>query len=173
MARARSTAAVLPALLPGLLVVVLGFEAGGFYPDTWAPLALLLAVALAVRVSIAERPFAGVSAWSGVAAGALALLGAWMLLSASWSDAPGRAVIEFVRLLLTCWCCWSAPRWPRARSGWRGGSAAWRWRSRRSASPGWCRGCAPTCSARRACRPRGWTSRSPTGTGWASSPPSA
>ena len=64
MARARSTAAVLPALLPGLLVVVLGFEAGGFYPDTWAPLALLLAVALAVRVSVAARPLAGVSARS-------------------------------------------------------------------------------------------------------------
>jgi len=30
MARARSAAPVLPALLPGLLVLLLGFQAGGF-----------------------------------------------------------------------------------------------------------------------------------------------
>src|SRR5215211_1119278 len=100
MARARSALSVLPALLPGLLVAVLGFQAGGFFPDAWAPVALALAVALALRLATAERPLAGVSGWSGVAIGALALLGVWVLLSASWSDAPGRAVIEFVRLLL-------------------------------------------------------------------------
>ena len=91
---------MLPALLPGLLVVVLGFQAGGFYPDGWAPIALVLAVALAVRLATVERPFAGISGWSGVALAALALLGVWVLLSASWSDAPGRAMVEFVRLLL-------------------------------------------------------------------------
>jgi O-Antigen ligase len=100
MARARSAAAVLPALLPGLVLLLLGFQAGGFFPDAWAPLTLVLAVALALRVATVERPFAGVSVWSGVALGALALLGVWMLASASWSDAPGRATVEFVRLLL-------------------------------------------------------------------------
>jgi hypothetical protein len=100
MARARSAAAVLPALLPGLLVALLGFQAGGFFPDAWAPVALVLALALALRMAIVERPFAGISGWSGVALAALALLGVWVLLSASWSDAPGRATIEFARLLL-------------------------------------------------------------------------
>ena len=91
---------MLPALLPGLLVLLLGFQAGGFFPDAWAPVAAVLAVVLAVRVAALERPFAGLSAWSGVALGALALLGVWMLVSASWSDAPGRATIEFTRVLL-------------------------------------------------------------------------
>jgi len=100
MARVRSAAAVLPALLPGLLVAVLGFQAGGFFPDAWAPVTLVLALALALRLVTVERPFGGVSGWSGVALAALALLGVWVLLSASWSDAPGRAVIEFARLLL-------------------------------------------------------------------------
>jgi O-antigen ligase len=100
MARARSAAAVLPALLPGLLVAVLGFQAGGFFPDAWAPVALVLAVALALRLATVERPFAGISGWTGAALAALAVLGVWVLLSASWSDAPGRAMIEFVRLLL-------------------------------------------------------------------------
>src|SRR5687767_14530927 len=100
MARARSASAVLGALLPGLLVVVLGFQAGGFFPGAWAPVALVLAVALALRFATVERPLAGMSAWSTVALAALALLGVWMLVSASWSDAPGRATLEFTRLLL-------------------------------------------------------------------------
>jgi hypothetical protein len=100
MARARSAAAVLGALLPGLLVLLLGFQAGGFFPDAWAPLTAVLAVALAVRIATVERPFAGVSVWSGVALAALALFGVWTLASSSWSDAPGRATLEFVRVLL-------------------------------------------------------------------------
>ena len=91
---------MLPALLPGLLVLLLGFQAGGFFPDAWAPVAAVLVVVLAVRLAVVDRPFAGLSAWSGVALGALALLGVWMLVSASWSDAPGRATLEFARLLL-------------------------------------------------------------------------
>ena len=100
MARARSAASVLPALLPGVLLLLLGFQAGGFFPDAWAPVAAVLAVVLAIRVAAVGRPFAGLSVWSGVALGALALLGVWMLVSASWSDAPGRATLEFTRLLL-------------------------------------------------------------------------
>ena len=91
---------MLPALLPGVFVLLLGFHAGGFFPDAWAPVAAVLAVVLAIRIAAIERPFAGLSAWSGVALAALALLGVWMLVSASWSDAPGRATIEFTRQLL-------------------------------------------------------------------------
>jgi O-antigen ligase len=97
--RARSTATVLPALIPGACIVLLAFQAGGFYPGSWAPLAAVAAIALALRVVTIDRPFAGLSVWTAVAAGALALLGAWMLLSAGWSNAPGRALVEFDRLL--------------------------------------------------------------------------
>ena len=99
MVRVRSALAVLPALIPGACVVLLAFQAGGFFPSSWTPIAFVAAVALAVRLTTLERPFAGFSAWSGVAAAALALLATWILLSVSWSDAAGRALIEFGRLL--------------------------------------------------------------------------
>ena len=98
-ARVRRALAVPPPLLPGALVLLLAFQAGGFYPSSWVPVAAVAVVALALRVSIVGRPFAGISGWSAVTIGALALLGAWMLLSAQWSGAPGRALLEFGRLL--------------------------------------------------------------------------
>ena len=87
-------------LLPGALTVYLSFNAGGFFPNTPAFVALLLAAVLALRVLFSENPFRGFTPLLGVAAGALALFGAWTFLSAIWSDAPGRAVIEFDRVLL-------------------------------------------------------------------------
>lgn len=87
------------ALVPGALVVALSFASGGFFPTSWSIVAAVAAVAVAARVLIAERPFAGFSVPAQIAAGALALLGAWMLLSAGWSHAPGRALLGFDRLL--------------------------------------------------------------------------
>lgn len=98
MGRVRSAIAVLPALLPGAGVVLLAFQAGGFYPSSWAPVAVAALIVLALRVSTVGRPFAGIGVWSAVVIGAFALLGAWMLLSAQWG-APGRALVEFGRLL--------------------------------------------------------------------------
>ena len=165
MARARSAASVLPALLPGLLVLLLGFQAGGFFPDAWAPVAAVLAVVLAVRVAVVDRPFAGLSAWSGVALGALALLGVWMLVSASWSDAPGRAHVEFARLLLyglvLVLCASLAPREHRL---------SWALRGLVLAIAAICVAAPDHAPAARhlerdrASRRAGWTSRSPTGT---------
>ncbi|MEA2310585.1 MAG: hypothetical protein QOE28_553 [Solirubrobacteraceae bacterium] len=99
-ARARAAVAVLPAVLPAAAVLFLAFQAGGFYPGAYAAFAALLAAALAVRVVTVGRPFAGISPWTGMAGAALALLGVWMLLSASWSDSGARALIEFCRLLM-------------------------------------------------------------------------
>src|SRR4051794_28028452 len=116
MGRLRSASAVLPALLPGALLLLLAFQAGGFYPDTWAPVAAGAALALVIRVSVVPRPFAGFSAWSAVMAGALALFGAWILLSAQWSHSPGRATVEFGRLLaylLVLVLCASLAPWAR------------------------------------------------------------
>jgi hypothetical protein len=99
MDRVRSASAVLPALLPGACVVLFAFQAGGFYPSSWAPVAAVGIVAFGIRLVTVERPFAGLTPWTAVAAGALALFGAWILLSSSWSHAPGRALVEFGRLL--------------------------------------------------------------------------
>jgi hypothetical protein len=86
--------------LPGALTVYLSFNAGGFFPNTPAFVALILAMAVGLRVLLSEHPLRGVSPQLAVAAGALGLFGAWTFLSAVWSDAPGRSVIEFDRVLL-------------------------------------------------------------------------
>jgi O-antigen ligase len=87
-------------LLPGALTIYLGFNAGGFFPDSVGVATLVLSVALGLRVAIAEKPFEGFGAPLAVTAGGLALLALWILLSGRWSGAPGRALIEFDRVLL-------------------------------------------------------------------------
>jgi hypothetical protein len=87
-------------LLPGGLLAYTAFSAGGYFAGTTAVAAVVVAVVLALRVTLAERPFAGLSAPLAAAAGALGLLAAWTLVSASWSHAPARALIEFDRALL-------------------------------------------------------------------------
>jgi O-antigen ligase len=87
-------------LLPGGLTIYLSFNGGGFFPNTVALAALLLAGALALRIAFAEEPFAGFSTPLAVAAGGLALYAIWALLSALWSDATARALLEFDRALL-------------------------------------------------------------------------
>lgn len=88
------------AMLPGALLVYLSFNAGGFFVGTTAPVAVALLVILATRVVVSEGPFAGLSRALALAAGALVLYALWTLLSATWSHAPARALIEFDRVLL-------------------------------------------------------------------------
>jgi hypothetical protein len=86
--------------LPGVLIVYLAFNAGGFFPETVAVVTLVLLLALAARILTADRPFAGLSPGLAIAAGALALFTLWTLLSAAWSDSDWRALTEFDRSLL-------------------------------------------------------------------------
>ena len=86
--------------LPGALTVYFAFNAGGFFPETPAFVAIVLILVLVVRIMTAEDPFAGFSWPLAVAAGALALYCVWVLVSGSWSDAPGRAFIEFDRAFM-------------------------------------------------------------------------
>src|SRR5690349_2924237 len=88
--------AAAPAVLGGLLA----FRAGGFFPDATGFAAVAAALLLAVRITVARRPFAGASRLLAVAVAALAGFAVWTLLSVLWSDAPGRAVTEFDRALL-------------------------------------------------------------------------
>src|SRR4051812_4515423 len=100
MATARRGALVALLLLPGALAVYTAFHGGGYFAGTQGKVAVLLALILLLRFTVAENPFGGASAALAVAGGALALLAAWILLSASWSDAPARALLEFDRALL-------------------------------------------------------------------------
>jgi O-antigen ligase len=87
-------------LLPGALIVYLGFNAGGFFPYTPAVVTIVLLAVLAVRICVARNPFSGLSRPLAIAAGALGLYTVWTLLSGTWSNAPARALIEFDRALL-------------------------------------------------------------------------
>ncbi|HEX2231868.1 MAG TPA: O-antigen ligase family protein [Thermoleophilaceae bacterium] len=86
--------------LPGALLVYLSFNGGGYFVGAPAVAAIVVAGALLIRVIAAERPFAGLNRAGAAVAAALALLAVWTLLSASWSDAPARATLEFDRTLL-------------------------------------------------------------------------
>ncbi len=91
---------MLVALAPAALAALLIWQAGGYFARTHGVVTVLLAIAFALRTTLARRPFASFNGPVAVVAGALAGLAAWMLLSATWSDAPGRAVDEFTRTLL-------------------------------------------------------------------------
>src|SRR5438552_13325044 len=88
-------------LLPGVLVVFLGFNAGGYFPGTPALVALVLSQVLLLRLVNARNPFAGFAPATVVAIGALALYAALTLASGLWSHAMGRTLIEFDRA-----CCY-------------------------------------------------------------------
>src|SRR5829696_2019051 len=85
---------------PAAGVAALCFATGGFFPGTVALAAIVAIAGLVLRLTLARRPWEGWSPALSVGAGALALFAAWMLLSAQWSDSPGRALIEFDRVLL-------------------------------------------------------------------------
>ena len=87
-------------LLPGALVLFLGLDGGGFFAGTTALAAAVVLGALVLRLTLADRPLEGVGLPLVVAAAALGLFAVWTLLSAAWSDAPARALLEFDRALL-------------------------------------------------------------------------
>jgi hypothetical protein len=82
------------------LVVWLGFNAGGFFAGTVGYAAIGAGLALLVWLTTADHPFEGVNGGFALAAGALTLFAVWTLVSAGWSDATSRALIEFDRALL-------------------------------------------------------------------------
>lgn len=95
----RAWGLLLPALLCGG-TIWLTFSAGGFFAGTTAAAAIGAGVALSLWLTIARRPFSGVTWPLGIALGSLALLAAWTLASQLWSHAPARAVLESNRTLL-------------------------------------------------------------------------
>ncbi|HEX2071111.1 MAG TPA: O-antigen ligase family protein [Thermoleophilaceae bacterium] len=106
--------------MPGLLTAYTAFQAGGYFAGTPALLAVVVGLALVARITLAERPFEGLGGGLAVAAGALGLYCAWILLSATWSDAPARGLIDFDRALFY-WLLLvllGSLRWDGARLAW-------------------------------------------------------
>jgi hypothetical protein len=87
-------------LLPGALIVFLGFNAGGYFPGTPAVAALVVTQILIVRIVQTRHPFEGLGPITLVAIVALGGYAALTLASALWSHATGRALVEFDRAWL-------------------------------------------------------------------------
>jgi O-Antigen ligase len=87
-------------LLPGALIVFMGFNAGGYFPTIPAVVAIVLAQVLLVRIVRSRDPFEGLAPATLVAIAALALYAALTLVSALWSHSTSRALIEFDRAFL-------------------------------------------------------------------------
>jgi O-antigen ligase len=87
-------------LLPGALIVFMGFNAGGYFPAAPAVAVVVLAQILLVRIVRSRNPFEGLAPATLVAIGALGLYAALTLASALWSHSSGRALIEFDRACL-------------------------------------------------------------------------
>src|SRR3954465_8108808 len=87
--RARVGGWRLHLLAPAALTLFLCFRAGGFFAGITGLTAAGLAVALAVYLTAASRPFAGVSAWGLVSAAGLVGFAAWVLTSGGGAGAAG------------------------------------------------------------------------------------
>lgn len=87
-------------LLPGALIVFMGFNAGGYFPAAPAVATIVLAQILLVRVVRSRDPFEGLAPATLLAIGALGLYAALTLASALWSHSSARALIEFDRACL-------------------------------------------------------------------------
>lgn len=90
----------LPALIPGVLMVIMSFRAGGYFPGATAVAAIAIAAALALHVAFSKRPFAGLRLPYVLGASALGLFALMTLVSGLWSRAPARAIVEYDRGLL-------------------------------------------------------------------------
>lgn len=80
--------------------IYFGFNAGGFFPGSVAVVTLAMAVLVVLGVMLISRPFEGFTPALLVPLGLLAAFAAMTLLSATWSGAAGRAILEFDRALL-------------------------------------------------------------------------
>lgn len=83
--------------LPAALIIYASFESGGYFPRTPAVIAAMLLMVLILRVTLIDAPFAAFSRQLALAVVAFGGFATWILLSGLWSDAPGRAFVEFDR----------------------------------------------------------------------------
>jgi O-antigen ligase len=102
--RRPSTAAVaLTAAIaagPAAFTAYLAFRSGGYFAGAPAIVAVILAVALVLRLMLAEKPFEGFGPAMVCATVGLGGFAVWTLASAFWSHAPAQALIAFDRALM-------------------------------------------------------------------------
>jgi O-antigen ligase len=98
--KAARAGEILAIVAPSLATLYFSFNAGGFFAGSTGVAATVLGVALVLRMTLVEEPFAGAGRGLAVAAGALGLFAAWTISSAFWSDGSARPLIEFDRALV-------------------------------------------------------------------------
>jgi O-antigen ligase/polysaccharide polymerase Wzy-like membrane protein len=122
-ARRSTSAVVLAAVVaagPAACIAFLAFRSGGYFAGASAIVAIVLAIALVLRLMLAESPFEGFGpamVWATAGLGGFTL---WTLLSAFWSHAPAQALINFDRSLML-WLAlvlFGSFRWNRDRFIW-------------------------------------------------------
>src|SRR3954454_23879857 len=96
----RRVAAAALTLVPAVLILFMGFNGGGYFAGSVGFAALVVSQMVAVRVLVADDPFAGYSRPLAFVTGVFSLFAGWTLASALWSDARDHALIEFDRALL-------------------------------------------------------------------------
>jgi hypothetical protein len=87
-------------LLAPAAIVYLSFNAGGFFPSAPGFAAIVFALALILRTTLAARPFEGFSRTLAVPLTALVLFGAWQLASTLWSHTTALGLDAYDRTLL-------------------------------------------------------------------------
>ncbi len=85
---------------PAAVTAYLAFRSGGFFAGAPAIVAVVLGIALTLRLVLAEQPFEGFGPALVCAVVALGCFAIWTLLSSLWSHAPAQAMIEFDRVLM-------------------------------------------------------------------------
>src|ERR1700760_2782320 len=85
---------------PAAITAYLAFRSGGYFAGAPAIVAIVLAVALVLRLMLAERPFEGFGPAMVCATVGLGGFVLWTLVSAFWSHAPAQALIAFDRALM-------------------------------------------------------------------------
>jgi hypothetical protein len=107
-------------LLAPAALLYLAFNAGGYFPSAPGFVAIVLAQALVLRTTMAERPFEGFSRALAIPLAALTLYAAWQLASTLWSHATARALDNYDRTLLyvLALTLFGAIRYTRTRASW-------------------------------------------------------
>jgi hypothetical protein len=85
---------------PAAITAYLAFRSGGFFAGAPAVVAVVLGIALTLRLVLAENPFEGFGPTLICASVGLGCFAIWTLVSALWSHAPAQALIEFDRALM-------------------------------------------------------------------------
>jgi len=107
-------------LLAPATLIYLSFSAGGYFPSAIGIAAIVFALALILRCTLAARPFEGFSWTLAIPLTGLVLYAAWQLASTLWSHATASGLDSYDRTLLyvLAFCLFGSLRYTPQRMRW-------------------------------------------------------